>query len=78
MPEAFSVTLLNGRHDNDGSKESRVCIGRVTIARFLAKQHMLFLLCYVSNCKILHAAQHCVNLHSAIIKIVAERINSFC
>ena len=59
MPEAFRVTLFKGSRDNNGSKEPRVFIDRISLAQLLTKQLVLFLLCHMSNCKILHVAQHC-------------------
>ena len=67
MPEASRVTLFKGSNDNDGSKESRLFLGRVSIAQLLANHRPLFLLCHMSYCKILQAAQHCASLYSAII-----------
>ena len=67
MPEAFRVTLFNGSRDNDGTKEERVFIGRVSIAQLVANHLVLFLLCHVSNCQIVDDAQHCASLHSVTI-----------
>ena len=65
MLETFFVTLFDASHDNDGSKEPLVFISSVSIVQLLAKQLVLFLLCHMSNCKILYAAQHCASLDSA-------------
>ena len=59
MREAFCVTLFCGNCGNDESKEPCVFIGRVSIAQLIANHLVLFLLCHVTNSKIVHAAHCC-------------------